>query len=220
MFAKFSPQGDRVAYVRDNNLYVEDANDGLVTRLTQDGSRTTINGTTDWVYEEELSLRDAYRWSPDGTRIAYWQLDASGVRDFLMINSTDSLYSFTIPVQYPKVGTTNSAARVGVVSANGGTTRWFAVPGDARNNYIARMEWAPDSKQVVIQHLNRKPAFLRSRRHKRHALTCLIKIQTIMMLPLALRRHHRHAKRDRQRFPRSPRIPTAHAIRSRPNRRE
>ncbi|MGQ0649392.1 MAG: DPP IV N-terminal domain-containing protein [Gemmatimonadaceae bacterium] len=156
MFAKFSPQGDRVAYVRDHNIYVEDVSDGLIMRLTHDGSRTLINGTTDWVYEEELALRDAFRWSPDGTRIAYWQLDASGVRNFLMINNTDSLYSFTIPVQYPKVGTTNSSARVGVVSANGGTTLWFAVPGDPRNNYIARMEWAPNGREVVLQHLNRK----------------------------------------------------------------
>jgi dipeptidyl-peptidase-4 len=156
MFAKFSPQGDRVAYVRENNIYVESVATGRVTRLTSDGSGTIINGTTDWVYEEELGLRDAFRWSPDGRRIAYWQFDASGVRDFLMINNTDSLYSFTIPVQYPKVGTTNSAARVGVISASGGATRWFAVPGDPRNNYIARMEWTPDGGEVVIQHLNRK----------------------------------------------------------------
>ncbi|MEP7344694.1 MAG: S9 family peptidase [Gemmatimonadaceae bacterium] len=156
MFAKFSPSGDRVAYVRENDIYVESLADHRITRLTSDGSRTTINGTTDWVYEEELGLRDAFRWSPDGTRIAYWQLDASGVRDFLMINNTDSLYSYTIPVQYPKVGTTNSAARIGVVSTNGGATTWFRAPGDPRNNYIARMEWAPDGKDVVFQHLNRK----------------------------------------------------------------
>lgn len=156
MFAKFSPDGGRVAYVRENDLYVESLSDGRITRLTSDGSRTTINGTTDWVYEEELGLRDAFRWSPDGARIAYWQLDASGVRDFLLIDDTDSLYSFTIPVQYPKAGTTNSAAKVGVVSATGGATTWFQIPGDPRNNYLARMEWAPDSRQVVIQHLNRK----------------------------------------------------------------
>jgi len=99
MFAKFSPQADRVAYVRENNLYVERLKDGKITRLTSDGSRTTINGTFDWVYEEEFDDRDGFRWSPDGKRIAYWQLDASGVRDFLLINNTDSLYSFTIPVE-------------------------------------------------------------------------------------------------------------------------
>ncbi len=92
---------------------------------------------------------------PDGRRIAYWQLDASGVRDFLLINNTDSTYSFTIPVQYPKTGTTNSAARVGVVSATGGNTVWLGVPGDPRNNYIARLEWAANSDEVVLQQLNR-----------------------------------------------------------------
>jgi dipeptidyl-peptidase-4 len=155
MFAKFSPDGNRVAYVRENNLYVEDVGDGRITQLTRDGSRTVINGTFDWVYEEEFSLRDGFRWSPDGARIAYWQLDASGVRDFLLINNTDSLYSFTIPVQYPKAGTTNSAARVGVVSASGGNTVWLAIPGDPRNNYIARLDWAASSTEVVVQQLNR-----------------------------------------------------------------
>jgi dipeptidyl-peptidase 4 len=155
MFAKFSPDGSRVAYVRENNLYVESLADGSITQLTRDGSRTTINGTFDWVYEEELSLRDGFRWSPDGARIAYWQLDVSGVRDFLLINNTDSLYSFTIPVQFPKAGTTNSAARIGVVNASGGTTLWLDVPGDPRNNYLARLDWAGNSSEVVLQQLNR-----------------------------------------------------------------
>ena len=84
MFAKFSPDGGRVAYVRANNLYVEDVASGAITPLTTDGSRTVINGTFDWVYEEELNLRDGFRWSPDGKRIAYWQLDDSGVGDFLL----------------------------------------------------------------------------------------------------------------------------------------
>ncbi|HKP49673.1 MAG TPA: S9 family peptidase [Gemmatimonadales bacterium] len=155
MFAKFSPDGNRIAYVRENNLYVEDLGNGRITQLTHDGSRTIINGTFDWVYEEELNLRDGFRWSPDGAHIAYWQLDASGVRDFLLINNTDSLYSFTIPVQYPKAGTTNSAARVGVVSASGGNTVWLAVPGDPRNHYIAKLDWAGNSAEVVVQQLNR-----------------------------------------------------------------
>ena len=155
MFATFSPDGGRVAYVRENNLYVEDLGTSRITALTRDGSRTTINGTFDWVNEEEFSLRNGFRWSPDGKRIAYWQLDAKGERDFLLINDTDSLYSFTIPVQYPKAGTTNAAVRVGVVSAAGGPTRWIAAPGDPRNSYIARMEWAASSSEIVLQHLNR-----------------------------------------------------------------
>ena len=155
MFATFSPQGDRVAYVREHNLYVENLADGRITPLTHDGSPTIINGTFDWVYEEELNLRNGFRWSPDGKRIAYWQLNAAGVHDFDLIDDTDSLYSFVKPVQYPKAGTTNSAGRVGVVSAAGGPTQWFDVPGDPRNNYIARMEWADNSNEIVLQHLNR-----------------------------------------------------------------
>jgi len=163
MFAKFSPRGDRAAWVRygEYNLYVEDLASGQLTKLTSDGSRTTINGTFDWVYEEELGLQDGWRWSPDGQSIAYWQLDASGVRDFSLYNTTDSLYAHDVEVQYPKAGQTNSAARVGVVSAAGGATRWIGIPGDPRNNYIARMEWAPPvgqgagSRELVIQHMNR-----------------------------------------------------------------
>jgi len=155
MFAKFSPDGGRVAYVRAHNLYVEDLATHRITALTTDGSTTTINGTFDWVYEEELNDRDGFRWSPDGTRIAYWQLDASGVHDFDLIDDTDSLYSFVEPVQFPKAGTTNSAARVGVVSAAGGPTTWIAIPGAPRDFYIPRMEWAPGSDAVVVQHLNR-----------------------------------------------------------------
>jgi len=155
MFATFSPDGGRVAYVRENNLYVEELATGRIIPLTRDGSRTTINGTFDWVNEEEFALRNGFRWSPDGRRIAYWQLDASEVRDFDLIDDTDSLYSFVTPVQYPKAGTTNSAIRVGVVSAGGGPTRWIRTPGDPRQNYIARMEWASSSDEVVLQHLDR-----------------------------------------------------------------
>lgn len=155
MFAKFSPDGRRVAYVRENNLYVEDLATGALTQLTTDGSRTMINGTFDWVYEEELGLQDGWRWSPDGTSIAYWQLNADEVRDFDLIDNTDSLYSFAKPIQYPKAGQANSAARIGVVPATGGTTRWLDIPGDPRNNYLARMDWADNSTELWVQRLNR-----------------------------------------------------------------
>ena len=155
MFAKFAPVGNRVAYVVDKNIYAEDPDTGDIVQLTSDGGDTIVNGTFDWVYEEELFLRDGFRWSPDATRIAYWQLDMEGVGDFLLINNTDSIYSYVIPIQYPKVGTTNSAGRVGVVSADGGSTKWMDVPGDPREHYIARMGWAANSDEIVIQQLNR-----------------------------------------------------------------
>ncbi|MGI8917146.1 MAG: S9 family peptidase [Pyrinomonadaceae bacterium] len=156
MFAKFSPDGKRVAYVRENNIYVEDLDaPSRITALTNDGSRQLVNGTFDWVYEEELFCRDGFRWSPDSQHIAYWQLNSEGVKEFQLVNNTAGLYPVITSFPYPKAGETNSAARVGVVRATGGKTRWFEVPGDARNNYLPRMEWAASSDEVVIQQLNR-----------------------------------------------------------------
>ena len=155
MFAKFSPDGGRVAFVSKLNIYVEDLTSGKRTQLTKDGGGNIINGTFDWVYEEELDDRDGFRWSPDGKNIAYWQSDTKGVGTFYMINNVDSNYSVPIPLPYPKVGTSNSAVKVGVVSASGGSTKWFKVPGDPRNNYIARMDYIPESEEVMIQQLNR-----------------------------------------------------------------
>lgn len=154
MFAKFSPDGSRVAYVRGNNIYVERLEDGRITQLTRDGSETTINGTSDWVYEEELGVRDAFRWSPDGRNIAYWQFDSAGVGIFSLINTTDTLYPAITRIPYPKAGTTNSAARIGVVGEGGGETRWLKTPGDPRNSYLARMDWV-DGATVAIEQLNR-----------------------------------------------------------------
>ncbi len=155
MFAKLSPDAMLVAYVRENNLYVEEVESGKILALTSDGSETTINGTSDWVYEEEFGIRDGFRWSPDGHHIAYWSFDSSGVDKFALINNTDTLYPQITLIPYPKAGTTNSAARIGVVEANGGETRWMAVPGDPRNTYIARMDWCEDSQTLILQHLNR-----------------------------------------------------------------
>jgi dipeptidyl-peptidase 4 len=157
MFAKFSPDGQRVGYVRENNIYVESlTGDGKITKLTTDGSRYIVNGTFDWVYEEELFCRDGFRWSPDSKSIAYWQLNSEGVKEMSLINNTAGLYPVITTFPYPKAGEINSAARVGVIDANGGPTRWFEVPGDARNNYLPRMEWAANSTEVVIQQLNRR----------------------------------------------------------------
>ena len=155
MFAKFSPDGKKVGYVRENNLYVENLADGKIIQLTKDGSKTLINGTSDWVNEEELGLRDCWRWSPDSQSIAYWQFDASEIKDFILINDTDELYPKLTYIPYPKAGTTNAAVRVGVINAGGGATNWMNTPGDLRQNYIAMMDWANNSEELVLQHLNR-----------------------------------------------------------------
>ena len=154
MYAKFSPQGDRVAFVRYGDIYVERLADGAITRLTTGADSLHVNGMSDWVYEEEFGVRDGFRWSPDGTRIAYWHFDMTGVRTFLMINNTDSTYPYTIPIQYPKVGTTNSAVTAGVVSASGGATTWLQLPGDPREDYIPYMEWV-GADSVLVQRMNR-----------------------------------------------------------------
>ncbi|HEX5601093.1 MAG TPA: DPP IV N-terminal domain-containing protein, partial [Pyrinomonadaceae bacterium] len=156
MFAKFSPDGQRAAYVRENNIYVENLGDSKITKLTNDGSRYIVNGTFDWVYEEELFCRDGFRWSPDSKQIAYWQLNSEGVKEMTLINNTSALYPVLTTFTYPKAGETNSAARVGVVDANGGPTRWIEVPGDPRNNYLPRMEWAASSDELIVQQLNRR----------------------------------------------------------------
>ncbi|HVZ97243.1 MAG TPA: DPP IV N-terminal domain-containing protein [Chitinophagaceae bacterium] len=155
MFAKFSPDGSRVAYESKYNIYVEDIATGKVDQITHDGGGNIINGTFDWVYEEELDCRDGFRWSPDGKYIAYWQSDTKGTGIFYLIDNIDSIYSRPIPFPYPKVGTTLSAVKVGVVAAAGGKTKWFNIPGDPRNHYLARMDFIPGSDEVMIQQLNR-----------------------------------------------------------------
>ncbi len=155
LYARLSPDGTHAAFVRDNNLWVEDIRTGAIRQLTTDGSPAIINGTSDWVYEEEFYLHEAFAWSPDGRNIAYLQFDQSGVPEFALINYTDSLYPVITRYPYPKAGQTNAAVRAGVVSVAGGPTRWMKTPGDPRNGYIARMDWAANSQELVLEHLNR-----------------------------------------------------------------
>jgi dipeptidyl-peptidase 4 len=155
MFAQFSPDGRSVAYVRANNIYIEDIETDAVRPLTTDGSQTLINGTSDWINEEELDIRNGFRWSPDGRSIAYWQFDTTGVGIYTLINDTAEALPVLKQYPYPQVGTTNSASRVGVVNVKGGPTRWIHTPGDPRENYIARMDWAGNSNQLVLEYLNR-----------------------------------------------------------------
>jgi dipeptidyl-peptidase-4 len=169
MFAKFSPDNTKVGYVRGNNVYVEDLASGKITRLTQDGSATVINGTSDWVNEEEFDIRDGFAWSPDSRSIAFWQFNTAGVGNYTLIYDLGAprgeivtgfpypgtgVYPQILQYPYPLAGTQNSAVRVGVASASGGQTVWMQMAGDPHNFYIPRMEWA-DSSHVLLQHMNR-----------------------------------------------------------------
>ena len=148
MFAKFSPDF-AIAYVRDNNIYVQRQKrknrSAHPRRLGSGGGfadgGVIVNGTSDWVYEEELNVRDGFRWSPDGRRIAYWQFDTHGVGIFSLIDDTSATYPIVKRIPYPKAGTRNSSVRVGIVDLGDGQTRWIRTPEDPRNSYLATLEW-------------------------------------------------------------------------------
>jgi len=154
LFAKWSPDSTRVAYVRGTNVFVEDAASGAITALTKDGTDLILNGVSDWVYDEEFGLADGFRWSPDGKRIAFWQFDQHDVPVYTLVNYTDGNYPSLFQYPYPKAGQTNSAVRIGVIGATGGPTVWVKAPGNPRDIYIPRMEWTPKG-EVIFQHLNR-----------------------------------------------------------------
>ncbi|UCF18241.1 MAG: S9 family peptidase [Gemmatimonadota bacterium] len=153
-YAKFSPDGLRVAFVRDNDIYVTDLSTGLERALTFDGNGDIINGTTDWVYEEELSLSDGFRWSPDGRRIAYWRFNQSNIPTFYLLDES-KLYPELIPVRYPKSGTRNSDVKLAVVELGSGRTTWIDVGPASEEFYIARMDFADSPDEIWFQRLNR-----------------------------------------------------------------
>lgn len=157
MFAKMSPDGRNAAYVSQHNLFVEDLTTGKIRQLTVDGTRKIINGTFDWVYEEEFFCRDGFRWSPDSKKISYWQIDATNTKDYEMINTTDSIYPKVIPVEYPVAGESPSPFKIGVIDLATDRTKWMDIPTDKNlQSYVARMEWATNNDELIIQHLNRK----------------------------------------------------------------
>ena len=157
MFAKLSPDAKKAAYVSEHNIYVEDITTHQITQLTKDGTRKYINGTFDWAYEEEFFCRDGFRWSPDSKQLAYWQIDARKVKDYLMINNTDSIYPFIKPVEYPIAGEAPSPFKIGVVNITTAKTKWMNISTDpVLQSYVPRMEWAANNNELIIQHLNRK----------------------------------------------------------------
>ena len=151
MFAKFSPDSNRVAYVQDRDVYVEDLKNSRIRKLTTRKKESIINGTSDWVYEEEFRLRDGFAWSPDGKYIAYVQFDTEGVGTFPLTNYLAGKYPEVTPLPYPKVGTTNSSVRIGVTSSTRARTQWFdELPGDPRMHYIPRFTWADNSRRARL----------------------------------------------------------------------
>ncbi len=155
MFAKFSPDAKKVGFVYDQNIYIQDLETGKIEQLTSDGGENIINGTFDWAYEEEFYCRDGFRWSPDSKRIAFWQMDTEGTGTFYLINNIDSIYPKIIPLPYPKVGTDNSSAKIGSITLEDKNITWMDIPGDPRNHYLPRMEWANSSDELIVQQLNR-----------------------------------------------------------------
>lgn len=153
-FAKFSPDGTRVGFVRNNDLFVVDVATGRETQLTHDGSETIINGTFDWVYEEELDLRDGWRWSPDGKSIAFWRLDTSPEPIFTWVDYLSGVYTKPVGLRYPKPGEPNAKVQIGVIDLASGRTRWMDT-GAGPDDYLARMDWAASSTELVVQRLNR-----------------------------------------------------------------
>lgn len=155
MFAKLSPDGTKAAYVSEHNIFTEDLATSAVKQLTFDGTQTLINGTFDWAYEEEFDCRDGFRWSPDSRSIAYWQINAANTKKYLMLNTTDSIYPYVVPVEYPVAGENPSACKIGVVDVTTGKTTWMDIPGDAIQHYIPRMEWTTNSNEIILEQLNR-----------------------------------------------------------------
>lgn len=147
MFAKLSPDGKKVAFVRDRNIFLVDLATGAEKQLTSDGSENAIiNGTTDWVYEEEFGLRDAWQWSPDGRFLAFLQLDESKTPLFSMVDNRGK-YPQVTSFKYPKVGEANSEIRAGVIDVASGQIHFFETgtwnAGGDSLEYIPQFGWTP-----------------------------------------------------------------------------
>ncbi len=152
----FSPDGNKIAFVRTNDLFVYDIRGQRETRLTQDESDSVLNGTLSWVYWEEVFGRHdtGYWWSPDSKAIAYFRTDEAGVS----VQHYVDVQPWTPRVltqRYPKVGQKNPVVRVGIAEIGNGKTTWVNL-GDRTYEYVVRVTWLPDSKQVSLETLNRE----------------------------------------------------------------
>eukprot|EP01130_Rhizamoeba_saxonica_P011384 TRINITY_DN4732_c0_g1_i1.p2 TRINITY_DN4732_c0_g1~~TRINITY_DN4732_c0_g1_i1.p2 ORF type:complete len:695 (-),score=171.05 TRINITY_DN4732_c0_g1_i1:4202-6265(-) len=149
--AELSPDSSKVSYVKDQNMFIFDIDSEDILQITTTGSDNVLNGVFDWVYEEEFGRKDAYRWSPDSHRIAYWITDQSTVKDFYIMNE-DSNYCTISSLKYPKVGEENSKVTIGVYDILSGESKHFNFGED---NYVPRIHWGSDPNSLFIQVLNR-----------------------------------------------------------------
>ncbi len=151
--AVLSPDGKRVAYVKGNNLYVADVAGGTPRALTHDGSADVLNGVFDWVYEEEFERADAFRWSPEGDRIAFWFSDQTRVKSVTLLDELPA-YPEPFSLKYPKVGERNSIVKIGIANLADGTTTWVDL-GAETDIYVPRIDWSGKPGQLMVQRLNR-----------------------------------------------------------------
>ncbi len=151
----FSPDGNKLAFVRGHDLYVYSIPDKKETRLTSDGNDSLLNGTLSWVYWEEIFGRSdaGYRWSPDSKWIAFLQTDESGVSVQHYINDTPWTPTMTTQ-RYPKVGEKNPRVRVGITEVGSDKTTWVKIDPGAYE-YIIRFDWLPDNKTLCVRTMNR-----------------------------------------------------------------
>jgi len=150
---KFSPDGKKIGFVRENNIFVYDIITAKETQMTFDGAEHLINGKFDWVYEEEFGISDGWQWSPDGSAIAYWQQDEHRVPEYTM-TEWDSTHLDLVTMRYPKPGDPNSITRIGIVNVTSGKNEWIDL-GFADDDYIPRMKWTNDQNVISLQRLNR-----------------------------------------------------------------
>jgi len=155
MHATFSPDGKKVGYVLDNNLYCMDLASGKTTQITKDGKyNSIINGSCDWVYEEEFSFSQAFEWSPDSRCIAFYRFDETNVPEFTMTNYTGELYPENVKFKYPKVGTENS--KVSILIYNTKTKKTITTDRTSDpDGYIPRIKWTQDPSQLCMFWMNR-----------------------------------------------------------------
>ena len=150
---KFSPDGKWVSFVRDSNLWVASTATGAARPLTTGGREELLKGQLDWLYPEEFDCQTAYWWSPDSSKIAYYEMDERPVTRYPILDMSSPLGA-TVYTRYPQAGESNPIVRVGVVAATGGETKWMDT-GANSDVYLPRVVWLADSRRVAIERFNR-----------------------------------------------------------------